>query len=52
MVADDNLLSHGQHPDIEKVRPMLFGSFGSPLYYGVGEKAGDAFSPGKELKRP
>jgi flavin reductase (DIM6/NTAB) family NADH-FMN oxidoreductase RutF len=51
MVADEDVLSPGQLPDIEKVRPMLFGSFGSPAYYGVGEKAGDAFSAGKELNR-
>jgi hypothetical protein len=29
---------------------MLFGSFGSMAYYGVGDKLGDAFSVGKELQ--
>ncbi len=51
MAADDDILSPGQIPDIEKVRPVLFGSFGSLAYYGVGEKAGEAFSAGKEIQR-
>jgi hypothetical protein len=29
---------------------MLWGSFGSMAYYGIGEKLGDAFSIGNELK--
>jgi flavin reductase (DIM6/NTAB) family NADH-FMN oxidoreductase RutF len=51
MVADSEVLSPNQLPDIEKVRPMLWGSFGSMAYYGIGSKLGDAFSVGKELKR-
>ncbi len=51
MVADSEILSPNQLPDIEKVRPMLFGSFGSLAYYNIGDKLGDAFSVGNELKR-
>ncbi len=50
MVADSEMLSPDQLPDIEKVRPLLFGSFGSMAYYGVGDKLGKAFSAGNELK--
>lgn len=50
IVADSDVLSPNQLPDIEKVRPMLFGSFGSMAYYGVGDKLGNAFSVGKELQ--
>jgi flavin reductase (DIM6/NTAB) family NADH-FMN oxidoreductase RutF len=49
MVADSEVLNSTQLPDIEKVRPMLFGSLGSKAYYSVGDKLGDAFSIGKEL---
>jgi hypothetical protein len=38
-------------PDIEKVRPMVWGSFGSQAYYNIGIKLGDAFSVGNELKQ-
>jgi flavin reductase (DIM6/NTAB) family NADH-FMN oxidoreductase RutF len=51
MVADSEVLNSNQLPDIEKVRPMLFGSFGSMAYYNIGNKLGDAFSVGKELQR-
>jgi flavin reductase (DIM6/NTAB) family NADH-FMN oxidoreductase RutF len=50
IVADSEVLSPNQLPDIEKVRPMLFGSFGSMAYYSVGEKLGNAFAVGKELQ--
>lgn len=49
MVADGEVLSSKELPDIEKVRPMLFGSLGSAAYFGVGAKLGDAFSAGKEF---
>jgi flavin reductase (DIM6/NTAB) family NADH-FMN oxidoreductase RutF len=52
MVADSEVLNPNQLPDIEKVRPMLWGSFGSMAYYTVGDKLGDAFSAGNELKAP
>jgi flavin reductase (DIM6/NTAB) family NADH-FMN oxidoreductase RutF len=51
MVADSEVLNPNQFPDIEKVRPMLWGSFGSLAYYGIGDKLGDTFSVGKELQR-
>jgi flavin reductase (DIM6/NTAB) family NADH-FMN oxidoreductase RutF len=50
MAADSEVLNSKQIPDIEKVRPMLFGSFGNMAYYNIGDKLGDAFSVGKELK--
>jgi flavin reductase (DIM6/NTAB) family NADH-FMN oxidoreductase RutF len=50
MVADSEVLNPKQVPDIEKVRPMLYGSFGSSAYYGIGEKLGNAFAVGNELK--
>ena len=50
MVADSEVLSPNHLPDIEKVRPMLFGSFGSMAYYRIGDKLGDAFSVGKKLQ--
>jgi flavin reductase (DIM6/NTAB) family NADH-FMN oxidoreductase RutF len=49
MVAESEVLSPNRFPDIEKVRPMLFGSFGSIAYYGIGEKLGAAFSSGYKL---
>ena len=51
MVADTEVLNPHELPDIEKVRPMLWGSFGSPAYYGIGNRLGDAFTVGKELRR-
>lgn len=51
MVADGEVLSPHQLPDIEKVRPMLFGSFGTMAYYGIGDRLGAAFSVGNELHR-
>jgi len=51
MVADSEVINPHQLPDIEKVRPMLFGSFGSMAYYSIGDKLGDAFSVGNELRR-
>jgi flavin reductase (DIM6/NTAB) family NADH-FMN oxidoreductase RutF len=50
MVADSEVLSPNQLPDIEKVRPMLWGCFGSVAYYKVGDKLGNAFSVGNELQ--
>ncbi len=51
IVADSEVLTPKQLPDIEKVRPMLWGSFGSQSYYTVGDKLGDSFSVGNELKQ-
>lgn len=51
MVADDDVLNPSLLPDIEKVRPLFWGSFGSMGYYSVGGKLGNAFAAGKELQR-
>ena len=51
MVADKEALNPNELPDIEKVRPILWGSFGSMGYYKIGGKLGDAFSVGNEIKR-
>lgn len=50
MIADSEVLSPEKLPDIEKVRPILFGSHGSRAYYSVGTKLGEAWSVGNELK--
>ncbi len=50
IVADSQCLGPKQLPDIEKVRPLLFGSFGSRAYYTIGTRLGEAFSIGNELK--
>jgi flavin reductase (DIM6/NTAB) family NADH-FMN oxidoreductase RutF len=49
MVADSEVLNSKQLPDIEKVKPMLF-SFGNMGYYTTGNRLGDSFSVGNELK--
>jgi flavin reductase (DIM6/NTAB) family NADH-FMN oxidoreductase RutF len=51
MVAESEAVNPQKFPDIEKVRPMLWGSYGSMAYYGIGSKLADAFSVGNELKR-
>jgi flavin reductase (DIM6/NTAB) family NADH-FMN oxidoreductase RutF len=51
MVADGEVLSPRQLPDIEKVRPILWGSYGNMAYYGIGAKLGAAFSVGNQLQR-
>jgi flavin reductase (DIM6/NTAB) family NADH-FMN oxidoreductase RutF len=50
IAADQEALNPDELPDIEKVRPMLWGSFGSMAYYGIGEKLGNAFSVGNEVR--
>lgn len=49
LVADEEALGEKKLPDIEKVRPMFYGGFGSSAYYGIGEKLGPAFSIGKKF---
>jgi flavin reductase (DIM6/NTAB) family NADH-FMN oxidoreductase RutF len=46
--ADEAVLEAGDHPLIEKVRPIIF-SPGKGVYYGVGSSLGQAFTIGKEL---
>jgi flavin reductase (DIM6/NTAB) family NADH-FMN oxidoreductase RutF len=50
LTAHEEVLGDAGLPDIEKVAPLVWGSFGSSAYYGIGEKLGDAFSIGNELK--
>lgn len=50
IVADSKVLGEKELPHIEKVRPMLFGSFGSRAYYGIGDNLGNAFSIGKAFQ--
>jgi flavin reductase (DIM6/NTAB) family NADH-FMN oxidoreductase RutF len=51
LVADSEILTPQKLPDIEKVRPLLFGSFGNMAYYGIGNRIAAAFSVGNELKK-
>lgn len=51
MIAESDILDPNKLPDIEKVRPMLWGSFGSMAYYNIGTNLGNSFSVGKELQR-
>ena len=51
IVADSEVLNSNQFPEIEKVRPILWGSFGSLAYYNIGNKLGKSFSVGKELQQ-
>lgn len=51
MVADSEAVNANNLPDIEKVRPIVWGSYGTMAYYTIGEKLGAAFSVGKEIKR-
>jgi len=48
--ASEDVLGPNRLPDIEKVRPILFGSGGGSAYFGIGAKVGDAFSAGMALK--
>lgn len=51
LVADSEVLGAKKLPDIEKVRPMIYGGFGSSAYYGLGTKLDDAFSAGKKFQK-
>lgn len=48
--ADEEVLDDEDSPDIEKIKPILFGLPLPGAYYGVGKNLGRAFSIGKELK--
>lgn len=45
--ADDSVLDDKGNPDIEKVRPVIYGT-GDRSYYSIGCNLGKAFSIGKE----
>jgi len=51
IVTNKDVLGSNKLPDIEKVRPIMFGSLGSSSYYSIGDKLGAAFSVGKKLMR-
>ncbi len=46
--ADEAVLGATGHPEIEKVRPIIFAP-GEQTYYGVGVSLGRAFAIGKEI---
>ena len=46
--VDDSVLGREGHPEIEKVRPIMF-SPGDHMYHGVGASLGHAFAIGKEI---
>jgi flavin reductase (DIM6/NTAB) family NADH-FMN oxidoreductase RutF len=50
MIADSDILNINNIPDIEKVRPIVWGSFGNMAYFNIGKKLADAFSVGKEIQ--
>jgi len=51
IVSDGEVLTPDQLHDIEKVRPLLFGSFGNMAHYSIGENIGKAFSLDQKLKK-
>lgn len=48
--ADEDVLGPKGLPDIEKTQAMLWGGFGNPQYFAVGDKLGKSFSVGKKLQ--
>ncbi|MCQ1535734.1 flavin reductase family protein [Methanosarcina sp. KYL-1] len=44
--AEESVLDENGNPDIQKVRPLVYGT-GDRTYYGVGKALGKAFSIGK-----
>lgn len=47
--ADEDVFGENGHPDIEKVRPLVF-SPEARAYHGIGQYVGAAFSIGKEIR--
>lgn len=47
--ADESVLNDDGFPDIEKVQPIIYTPSCS-TYHGIGNKLGDAFSIGKDIK--
>jgi flavin reductase (DIM6/NTAB) family NADH-FMN oxidoreductase RutF len=48
--ADEDVLGPTGLPDIERTEAILFGGFGSPYYFAVGEKLARAFSAGAKVE--
>ncbi len=44
--AEESVLDENGNPDIEKIRPIIYGT-GNRSYYGIGHDLGKAFSIGK-----
>jgi len=49
VVADEEVLGEHGLPDIEKVRPLIWGGGGSSNYYGLGARLARAFSAGRDI---
>jgi flavin reductase (DIM6/NTAB) family NADH-FMN oxidoreductase RutF len=47
--VDESVLDENGNVDIEKVKPITYAT-SSKTYHGIGEKIGDAWSAGKEIK--
>ena len=47
--VDVDVLDANGNIDIEKVKPIIF-ALSSKTYHGIGEKIGDAWSIGKDIK--
>ena len=47
--ADESVLNNDGLPDIQKVNPIIFAP-SCRTYHGIGDKLGDAFSIGKDIK--
>jgi flavin reductase (DIM6/NTAB) family NADH-FMN oxidoreductase RutF len=48
--AEESVLDENGNPDIEKVRPVIYGT-GNRSYYSIGCNLGKAFSIGKESEK-
>jgi len=48
MSKQESVLAEKGNPDIEKVRPIVYGT-GDVTFYGIGKALGKAFSIGKKL---
>ena len=47
--AEESVLDESGNPDIEKIRPVIYGT-GNRSYYGIGRNIGKAFSIGEGCK--
>jgi flavin reductase (DIM6/NTAB) family NADH-FMN oxidoreductase RutF len=47
--VDERVMDKNGNPDIEKVKPIIYAT-SSKSYYGIGEKIGDAWSIGKDIR--
>lgn len=47
--VDESVIDANGNPDIEKVKPIIL-ALSSKTYHGIGEKIGDAWSIGRDIK--